>query len=1004
MALPSIFDLCTPRDDVRAGNISESDFAADLAQVLRSEGSLEYRDPAKFFEFSYPTKGLRTLLTQVCYRLSGDPRQVSSIFRLHTSFGGGKTHGLIALVHAVSSGSTVPNIAEFVDPAILPKGGVKVAGFEGENADALNGHAFPEHGIKAYTPWGELAIALAGKDGYERVRESDEKGSPPGADTIRELIGDTPCLILVDELAVYLRRARKKWLDIDESLASFLTSLFKAVESSPRAAIVFTLALGKNSSQSIDAYGKESETIASFFFEADSIAARKATLIDPTDDDETVKVLRRRLFATIDDGKATAVIDAYRAAWERHKSDLLQDEGAAIRAEQFAASYPLHPELMFVLTRKLSTLATFQRVRGMLRLLARTVHLLWKDEQDGIAAIHSWHIDPGDEGVTNELLVRLNQAQLVPAVKSDVASRDSSSQAWAQQTDAKEYAGMPRYASMVARTVFVHTLAFNPDLQGCKKPELYYSVLAPGIDLGYLQDAERRFVENSAYRDDRPNAPLRFLQDANLTMLIKREERNVDSGDARATLDDQIRQAFHGSTFEHIHFPSSPADVPDDATPAKPILAVLNYDACDIGADRNSIPELVRLIWQYKGASKDLRSGRNNLVFVIADHTRKEEMKSKARRKLALDALKLPDRIRSLPNHQQDKIRELAQSGVSELAVAVQQAYRHVVHPSNEQTEPGINLRHAVLDIPNTSANPGAGQKQVERYLHDLKRLYFSGDQPYSPLYIRDRTPLKKGKITTAGLRIEFYRDPALPMLVGDGPFVNLIRQGISENYFIYRRGDLVCGPGDPSVSIIIDEESWVYTSLQAEVDGIWPRKPPVIDDDIEDGDDKGNDNTGDGDTGGRDHKDPHGPITIDGKPLKECFAVLWEQTESKGVKALSRLDVSAFNEDAFNLMPQMAMLTGKKSIRIKTSWRTGSGGMCQIDFNGTLEEATPFKDFLIAILRTAKEKKVQLDYRIDYEGDGFSTTGEGPARMKESLTRLGLGALTATMKATPKN
>jgi hypothetical protein len=444
MALPSIFELCTPRDDVLEGKISESDFAADLAQVLRSEGSVEYRDPTKFFAFSYPTKGLRTLLTQVCYRLSGDSRQVSSIFRLHTSFGGGKTHGLIALVHAVSSGTRVPNIGEFVDPKILPTGQVKIAGFEGENADALNGHSFPEYGVKAYTPWGELAIALAGKAGYERVRESDEKGSPPGADTIRELIGDVPCLILVDELAVYLRRARKKWLDIDENLSSFLTSLFKAVESSPKAAIVFTLALGKDSSQSMDAYGKESETIASFFLEADSIAARKATLIDPTGDDETVKVLRRRLFASIDDARASEVVAAYRSAWEQHKTDLIQDDGAGARAEQFLSSYPLH---------------------------ARTVHLLWKVCPPGTVAIHSWHIDPSDEGVFNELLVRINQAQLIPAVKADVASRDSNAQAWAQVTDAKEYAGMPPYASMIARTVFIHTLAFRyVSIAAKKKP------------------------------------------------------------------------------------------------------------------------------------------------------------------------------------------------------------------------------------------------------------------------------------------------------------------------------------------------------------------------------------------------------------------------------------------------------------------------------------------------------------------------------------------------------
>ena len=37
MTLPTIFALCEPRQDVLQGTISESDFAADLAQALRGD-------------------------------------------------------------------------------------------------------------------------------------------------------------------------------------------------------------------------------------------------------------------------------------------------------------------------------------------------------------------------------------------------------------------------------------------------------------------------------------------------------------------------------------------------------------------------------------------------------------------------------------------------------------------------------------------------------------------------------------------------------------------------------------------------------------------------------------------------------------------------------------------------------------------------------------------------------------------------------------------------------
>ena len=35
MSLPTLFELCVPREAVRGGSIAEADFAADLAQVLR---------------------------------------------------------------------------------------------------------------------------------------------------------------------------------------------------------------------------------------------------------------------------------------------------------------------------------------------------------------------------------------------------------------------------------------------------------------------------------------------------------------------------------------------------------------------------------------------------------------------------------------------------------------------------------------------------------------------------------------------------------------------------------------------------------------------------------------------------------------------------------------------------------------------------------------------------------------------------------------------------------
>ena len=319
MTTPTIFETCRPRDDVLSGAIADADFAADLASVVTGTSSPAYHDPVRFFADTYPTRGLRNLLANVCRRLSGAGGEVAAIFRLDTAYGGGKTHGLIALAHAAKGLAEVPNVSEFLDAGLLPKGPVRVAAFDGENADPANGRRMGD-GVLAYTPWGEIAYALAGKNGYERVRKSDETGIAPGAETLRELFGGEPALILLDELSVYLRKVRRLE-DANTQLTAFLTSLFKAVELTPQAALVYTLAIGKDG-VATDAYSQENEFIARQMGEAESVSARKATLLNPTEEDETVQVLRRRLFEHVDETAIGNVVEAYRTRWAAHRESL----------------------------------------------------------------------------------------------------------------------------------------------------------------------------------------------------------------------------------------------------------------------------------------------------------------------------------------------------------------------------------------------------------------------------------------------------------------------------------------------------------------------------------------------------------------------------------------------------------------------------------------------------------------------------------------------------------
>ena len=66
-----IFETCQPRKDVLTGDLKEEMFAAHLRDVIDAKADPIYRDPAVFFEHTYPTEGIKSLLQGALGRLSG---------------------------------------------------------------------------------------------------------------------------------------------------------------------------------------------------------------------------------------------------------------------------------------------------------------------------------------------------------------------------------------------------------------------------------------------------------------------------------------------------------------------------------------------------------------------------------------------------------------------------------------------------------------------------------------------------------------------------------------------------------------------------------------------------------------------------------------------------------------------------------------------------------------------------------------------------------------------
>jgi len=74
------------------------------------------------------------------------------------------------------------------------------------------------------------------------------------------------------------------------------------------------------------------------------------------------------------------VINAYRELWVAHRDILSEEARRSTTSAEFAQTYHFI-DVLDTLTGKTATLSGFQRVRGMLRILAKTVGGVWQSDR-----------------------------------------------------------------------------------------------------------------------------------------------------------------------------------------------------------------------------------------------------------------------------------------------------------------------------------------------------------------------------------------------------------------------------------------------------------------------------------------------------------------------------------------------------------------------------------------------------------------------------------------------
>jgi hypothetical protein len=769
-------------------------FALDLGPLADGTGAVApvYRDAETFFQASYITSGLKSLLEEVLKRLAG--KGGAPVLKLMTPFGGGKSHTMAALLHAARSRKALDVLPEA--KGLAKPSNVRVAVVDGQFFNAAQGKE--DKSIRVNTIWGWIALGLGGKAGYEIVRANDESRLSPDASDLLKLFGDEPNLILLDEVLEYLISAGgHKIHDTtlrDETLI-FLKRLTVAVGNAPRAALVYSLP-ASNPRQAM-AYLALLQTVS-------DLANRKDQLREPVVEDEVCRVIQRRLLEQMPDEKvAGATAAAYqqvftqaRKAYATSEADERQadEEGISLR-DRMKLAYPFHPALIDLMRQRWAALPEYQRTRGALRFLAACLRAQHKAGKSG-GVLGPGDVLLSDHDVRRALVKELGLMNQYDAVfEADLVGTSSRARRIDQRRAKENPAEVGKqFATKLATAIFLYSFGgLRREVgntsevlpAGVNEQDLLAACVGPDFDSLTAKACLAELRQNCLYLHF-DGVRYCFKKDPNVTLLIEQESDAV-ARDEKLVIE-RVKELLEERLAGHhaaIAWPSDSSVIPDKEP--RFLMAYLPLDFAMKPVQEREAAALE--MFEHCGASP--RKYRNGLGLAIPSADQVEILRRETRYMVAVERVRKNAKKLNLTKEQQDELREREASHANALESAFLKLYVEVWLPKLVENKIGLDkiaVGGRPLQVTLNDRKQAMICERTEELIMQINRKVHEG---LAPTKIVELFKLGEGTPPAMGIRCAdvlggFYSFLGFARLTSDVVLRRAILRGINDGIFGY--------------------------------------------------------------------------------------------------------------------------------------------------------------------------------------------------------------------------
>src|SRR2546425_2639758 len=697
--------IAVPHRDILDGKLTMDVFAADLWETHLGRATEEYKDPTTFFKKTYLTQGLRNLLNVIEKRLTGkggDP-----VIQIQTPFGGGKTHALIAMYHKAREWKAKTVV--IVGTAMSPQ----------------------------ETIWGAIEKQLTGN-----VKKLAGNVSP-GREALREVLGKEPVLILMDEVLEYVTKAAGVQVK-DTSLAAqtiaFMQELTEVAGTLQNVCVVVTLP-----SSILEHYDEKAEKL---FQQLQKLSGRVEKIYTPVQEQEITKVIRRRLFSDVDEAKAEKVVSEFMDYAEKEGILPIGRESSEYRND-FVESYPFFPEVISVLYQRWGSFPTFQRTRGVLRLLSLVIHSL---SHSGRPYITLADFELGNEEIRRELIKHIGN-EFDSVIGADITGSTSGSKK-IDKTLGKSFLGLS-LGSRSSATIFLYSFSGGVE-KGAHLGEVKRSSTTTENPSSVIAEAVEQLKNNLFYLQNQ-NDKYFFSNQPNLNRILLTKMENIKDHDVVEAEEALLKQQIRGGKLKVFLWPGKPRDIPDN----EELKLVITKDK-DLA--------FMRSILESKGDSP--RVNRNTVFFLAPSEPEIGPFQDSLKKKMAYDQIEV-DKTLNLTGEQRTDIRNSLKRAQENLQDAVRRLYRVLYIPTKD------GLKDSDMGIPTYGATKGIDQDAYDKLRNEQEIL-----EKIAPLVIRERYLRGPEYVRVVQIFDSMLKTPGERRAVGPEVLEAGIVQGVKQGLF----------------------------------------------------------------------------------------------------------------------------------------------------------------------------------------------------------------------------